>query len=1084
MPSELDTHVHFHHDITSLHTQWHGLQHLRSPFQVITKRAHSDVFVNCHHAWTSIVLGCNTNIQIGLDGKHIMYCTLYTGKSNQAEDSQNYLRVAKNLGHYIQQQQRHMAASGEHPSTPFQIGYLRLLGAVLANSSAHVISAPLASFIIHEGSRFIKSHDTVTMPIPAFFKQQLDVKLELRGKRSYFNNLLFNYQYRPTSLEHLCAYDFFEQYEMTRLKKDDPSILSFQCHHPGKALDGLKRRISDVVPILGFSNFMNVSHFQGQSILHPNITSSDDHSVIIDNMAEYAIQIFMLFIPWRDQTILQFDSVDCIKRLQHAHQEGMILPKHLQMLQNMQDCYDSLASDIPPDPLESCTSDLMLDDDINSDEQREAIEQFLAEEMSEIASILSDTFLPFEQDNDCMSHHNSSISLDKIRAQGAHNCGFDFVRAPFLTPCENSFITLNDKISAIEPDDPILATFHSHDDTVLTNRRLFQLIFQSTSHNLTDIQSTFDDIVADGSMRSINAWADLSFTHPETKKIDEDQKRAFQVIIGSFLLTYLEEADKNDSKNGSTLEQSHRAQYNAWKHDLLALRGIGKENQLIAFLTGPGGSGKSHVIATVLRYSRAFTKLLKVPFTKRTIVVTAMTGVAATSIFGETIHSATMLLSQKEPSLDQIKPWKDARLLILDEISFAGKDVILKLDERLRELKENQMAKYGGMNIVFAGDFSQLEPVKGDPLYSCSDFIQWHQWINCFMELHGNHRFATDPLYGDIMNRFCNGKPTMNDLQTLNSRVVPAFPDHFQTGNNNLPEGISYATYYNKDKDAINAGIFHHHLKQTHSQKPSETPPSHTIIIKAADLIWRFSSQKRNAQPLCLNQIMQSKIYAECGSHNMQSTSKFCNRHVDPFLKLHIGIPLMMTVNADVLNGIANGTLCYLKAVILKSHMASIPLPTCCVDGYYVNVVLATDVDHLVCQHANSSDTFIVRMEQDTKVRTKISFNDMLGLHLPFMPKPSFVSMSVSQFPVLVNHACTGHKLQGQTKHHLFISSWSYTKNWPYVMLSRVTSLLGLFLRKPLELDPEKYGMSKLLQKMLRRFLYKTPRPVDDSTFN
>ena len=124
MPSELDTHVHFHHDITSLHTQWHGLQHLRSPFQVITKRAHSDVFVNCHHAWTSIVLGCNTNIQIGLDGKHIMYCTLYTGKSNQAEDSQNYLRVAKNLGHYIQRQQRHMAASGEHPSTPFQIGYL------------------------------------------------------------------------------------------------------------------------------------------------------------------------------------------------------------------------------------------------------------------------------------------------------------------------------------------------------------------------------------------------------------------------------------------------------------------------------------------------------------------------------------------------------------------------------------------------------------------------------------------------------------------------------------------------------------------------------------------------------------------------------------------------------------------------------------------------------------------------------------------------------------------------------------------------------------------------------------------------
>jgi hypothetical protein len=115
-----------------------------------------------------------------------------------------------------------------------------------------------------------------------------------------------------------------------------------------------------------------------------------------------------------------------------------------------------------------------------------------------------------------------------------------------------------------------------------------------------------------------------------------------------------------------------------------------------------------------------------------------MTGVAATSICGETIHSATMLLSQNEVTLDQIKLWKDARLLFLDEISFAGKDIIMKLDERLREFRENHLSKYGGMNIVFAGDFSQLEPVNGEPLYSCPDFIQWHEWVTYFLEIHGN----------------------------------------------------------------------------------------------------------------------------------------------------------------------------------------------------------------------------------------------------------------------------------------------------------------------------------------------------------
>jgi len=38
--------------------------------------------------------------------------------------------------------------------------------------------------------------------------------------------------------------------------------------------------------------------------------------------------------------------------------------------------------------------------------------------------------------------------------------------------------------------------------------------------------------------------------------------------------------------------------------------------------------------------------------------------------------------------------------------------------------------------------------------------------------------------------------------------------------------------------------IFSSSSKQTHLQNPSETSQSHDIIIKAADLIWRFLSQK------------------------------------------------------------------------------------------------------------------------------------------------------------------------------------------------------------------------------------------------
>ena len=114
---------------------------------------------------------------------------------------------------------------------------------------------------------------------------------------------------------------------------------------------------------------------------------------------------------------------------------------------------------------------------------------------------------------------------------------------------------------------------------------------------------------------------------------------------------------------------------NTWKKELLRLRGSGRGStfkQLIAFLSGPGGSGKSHVILTVVKYAKEFNKLLQVPFTKQTVVVTAILSVAATTIHGETIHSAALLMTKKNVDLDIIKEWKDTQLLILDEISFTN----------------------------------------------------------------------------------------------------------------------------------------------------------------------------------------------------------------------------------------------------------------------------------------------------------------------------------------------------------------------------------------------------------------------------
>jgi hypothetical protein len=54
------------------------------------------------------------------------------------------------------------------------------------------------------------------------------------------------------------------------------------------------------------------------------------------------------------------------------------------------------------------------------------------------------------------------------------------------------------------------------------------------------------------------------------------------------------------------------------------------------------------------------------------------------------------------------------------------------------------------------------------------------------------------------------------------------------------------------------------------------------------------------------------------------------------------------------------------------------------------------------------------------------------------------------QFPVNLSLAITGHKLQGMTLDILILSEINLTINWLYVLLSRVKSLEGLFLMRPL----------------------------------
>ena len=159
---------------------------------------------------------------------------------------------------------------------------------------------------------------------------------------------------------------------------------------------------------------------------------------------------------------------------------------------------------------------------------------------------------------------------------------------------------------------------------------------------------------ANGTVKSIREWGKAAF------KDNRKQIRAFESIISAFLLTFYDEKpDEMEPENtAGSLPKGHRAKFRVTKRALMRLKGSEKEMQLVCLLHGPGGSGKSAVINLVQAYARSYCENIGHPYTSRTIVISAMSGVAATLLHGETTHSL-LGLNRSSITKEEQEMWAD-----------------------------------------------------------------------------------------------------------------------------------------------------------------------------------------------------------------------------------------------------------------------------------------------------------------------------------------------------------------------------------------------------------------------------------------
>jgi hypothetical protein len=519
---------------------------------------------------------------------------------------------------------------------------------------------------------------------------------------------------------------------------------------------------------------------------------------------------------------------------------------------------------------------------------------------------------------------------------------------------------------------------------------------------------------------------------------DEKQVAAYEVICASFVLNLLNETVVNNAVQAAASAMG--VECRSRLDDVTAsLKKMGGEEQLIMFLTGAGGCGKSHVISAARKFCHRFSQQAGIIFDPTTFYLTAYVGSAAALWGGVTIHSAAHLNRTKLTD-EHCRQWNEVRILVIDEVSYLSMKDLENLDKKMRRLKKQPGLLYGGVSIVFAGDLHQLEPVGGaDPVYYTYN-IHWHDAINAAVILESNHRFKDDPEYGEILKRIRSNTHTEADIQAINTRFVKDKTDLPPVG-----EEVCYACSFNKERNSVSQAIFQQLIDKNPNVESDEAPSDEVIVIEAV-----LSQRKKKC-----SKTFHEAVFERCGDAQVATTN---SKKVDPALKWYPGIPLMITSNENIKKRRGNGTLCRGLRLDLKEGVEP---GWKNYDGKKVIAVSGDDCEHMLCEHWEAEK------EGEMPARFKLKLeDDSVIINMPIQGETvSIGGVKISQFGVNSNIATTGHKLQGMSKDNVVVTSWNNRcKNWIYVVLSRVRTLKGLHLLKKLPTSQDFSVDSRLLR--------------------
>ena len=401
------------------------------------------------------------------------------------------------------------------------------------------------------------------------------------------------------------------------------------------------------------------------------------------------------------------------------------------------------------------------------------------------------------------------------------------------------------------------------------------------------------------------------------------------------------------------------------------------------FLTGYAGTGKSYIL------NKLKEKL------KKKLTITSTTGIAAVNVKGQTLHSwagvglcknpiykTVEKIRQRTSTLKQIL---NCKILAIDEISMLNIETFEYVDEVLKIIRES-VEPFGGIQVLFIGDFYQLPPVEG---------------VNG-VNISNNQEYSLfdDDTFSEHQRRYCFDSPVWEDFKLKN--VV--LKQNFRQSEAKFIKALSDMRTNCLDEDDIellktretNFDTFETnmlHIFSTNFEADRYNMAKFNMIDEPVKIFEAEDGVYRGTKPVYSG-------FTENENYVLDIFGKNCR--ADKSLTLKLGAKVMLLVNMDFNRGLINGSCGMIQSF----------------NGNTVTIKFDNGEVADIPKH-----------------KFEYYYHDKLYAER-------------TQFPLKLAYGITIHKSQGMTLDKLVVDcSRIFERGQAYVAMSRVKTLEGLYLR-------------------------------------